>query len=855
MSAVNRAHPSLGLEVAMTRLPVLPLALLPLAALLWGASLPASGADALPQGARARFGEARFGHPGIVSWAVPLDGKRLLTMSSDHRARVWDVAGARQELDFAVGQGTGIVYSALTTDRKSFATVNSLDRTVHVWDLATGKEERQFAQLPLNQAFYHIGYSQDGKYLVSYHHDRVVRIWDAATGKEERQLALPPVANPNVATPGLLARFMPDGKSLAIVEEWSVRVLDPADGKELRWFGGHTAPITTFGFSPDGKLMATVAGDRHARVWDVATGKTVAKLPLPVGGGRHLGFDGDSKLLAVGAADRTVRIFDVASAKQVGQIDHGAPVVNSFTLAKDGKTLYLVMPGESIVRTYDVTTGKELSPPTGHTGSIAALAWSPDGKVLATAGSADRSIILWDAAGKMLRQLTALEGHATLLVQFAPDGKTLLSFGADRALRVWDVAEGKELRSFTCSPLGTFSLTLRRDGQLAVVSGQDHKLRVWDVTEGKELHKMEVKFPEGQRNLFFLPLSFAGDDRTVLSFSPGLIRRWDAVAGKEMAELKGPPFNYGMQPVVSADGKSVLTVSATTASLAELSGGQVRQTFAPPAPPAPPAAPGGGVRSLVAVSAATLSPDGRTLATASGDGTLRFWDTGSGKELVARTGLPLNCRLLTFAPDGKTLASAGPGAEVILWEVPGPTADGRLAVKEVTADKFDELWKDLSGEDATRAWQAILALESAPKEAVPFVQKHLKPGPALDDKGIAKLIGQLDAEQFQDREKATEELIRAGKPAEEAVKKALDNKPSAEAKQRLEFVLSKMAGKFGPELEEVRGARGVELLERIGTREALVVLEELAKGGESKLSAEARAAAERIKAKSPAPAR
>src|SRR5207248_8069656 len=133
-----------------------------------------------------------------------------------------------------------------------------------------------------------------------------------------------------VATAGLLARFLPDGKALAVVEDWSVRVLDPEGGKELRWFGGHTAPITTIGFSPDGKLLATVAADRHARLWDVTTGKTVARLPLPVGGGRHLGFDGDGKLLAVGAADRTVRVFDVASAKEVARIDHGFPLVTSF---------------------------------------------------------------------------------------------------------------------------------------------------------------------------------------------------------------------------------------------------------------------------------------------------------------------------------------------------------------------------------------------------------------------------------------------------------------------------------------------------------------------------------------------
>ena len=58
---------------------------------------------------------------------------------------------------------------------------------------------------------------------------------------------------------------MPDGKSLGIIEDWSLRVVDPADSKELRWFGGHTAPISSVGFAPGGKLLATVAADQMER--------------------------------------------------------------------------------------------------------------------------------------------------------------------------------------------------------------------------------------------------------------------------------------------------------------------------------------------------------------------------------------------------------------------------------------------------------------------------------------------------------------------------------------------------------------------------------------------------------------
>jgi WD40 repeat protein len=480
---------------------------------------------------------------------------------------------------------------------------------------------------------------------------------------------------------------------------------------------------------------------------------------------------------------------------------------------------------------------------------VSALAWSPDGKTLASAGAADHSIILWDAAaGTMLRRLPELEGHATVLLQFAPDGKALISFGADRVLRVWDVAGGKELRSFVISPMSYFSCAVSHDGKLAALASYDQKIRVWDVDKGEPLHQLDVKFPQGQGNFRFLPLAFAGDGRTLLSFSPyerGTVRRWDAASGKELGQLKGQPFALGVTPWLSADGRGMVTVSGNVTTLTELASGKARHAFSVATAPPPP-----GGRVIVPATGATLSPDSRVLAVAQGDGTLRFWDTGPAKELAVRKGLAGNPRLLAFAPDGKTLATAGPEAAVTLWDVPAPSAEGRLEAKDATTDKLYELWNDIGGEDATRAWQAILALESAPKEVVPYLEKKLRAEAPPDEKGIAKLIAGLDSEEFQEREDATQALVRAGPTAEAAVKKALENKPSAEAKQRLEFILNKMSGKLGPDVEEVRVVRAVEVLERVGTPEARKVLEEFAKGGEGRLNVEARAAAERLRAKS-----
>jgi hypothetical protein len=338
----------------------------------------------------------------------------------------------------------------------------------------------------------------------------------------------------------------------------------------------------------------------------------------------------------------------------------------------------------------------------------------------------------------------------------------------------------------------------------------------------------------------------------VQSLNERKVRRYDAVTGKDLGELTGTNVNYGNYSWQSGDGRGYVLMGTPTTTLYETATSKVRQTFTlPPAPPMP-AAPG-VPRPVAATNGGAVSPDGRTVATVTTDGVLHFWDSGSGKELVARKGLAPATRLLAFAPDGKALATAGPDLGALLWDVPGPTAEGRPAAKEVTAEALNDLWKDLAGDDAPRAWQAILTLASAPKESLPFVKKQLEPGAAPDGKQLARWVADLDAEQFQDREKATEELVRAGKTAEDVLKKALANKPTAEARQRLDFILSKLNGTLGPNLEEVRAARAVELLEKVGSAEARRILEEIAKGADGRLTAEAGSALGRLKAREPAP--
>jgi hypothetical protein len=127
---------------------------------------------------------------------------------------------------------------------------------------------------------------------------------------------------------------------------------------------------------------------------------------------------------------------------------------------------------------------------------------------------------------------------------------------------------------------------------------------------------------------------------------------------------------------------------------------------------------------------------------------------------------------------------------------------------------------------------------------MPLLRTHLKPAAPTDRDRLAKLVKDLDADAFEDREKATDELARLGAAAGSALRKALEGTPSAEVKQRVELLLDKLRTTASP--EQTRESRALELLERLATPEATALLKELAAGADdARLTKEAKAALKR----------
>ncbi|MER5350111.1 trypsin-like peptidase domain-containing protein [Kitasatospora sp. NPDC002551] len=320
--------------------------------------------------------------------------------------------------------------------------------------------------------------------------------------------------------------------------------------------------------------------------------------------------------------------------------------VDTVAFSPDGKILATAGDDKS-VRLWDVDTGKTLDTLTGHTNSVFSVAFSPDGKTLATA-SFDGTAQLWDVDTGSSR--TTLESHNGIVtaVAFSPDGRTLAT-GDGSDLNLIDVTTGttRVLKGHTDS---VYSVAFSRDGKTLATASLDGTARLWDVGTGS------TRTPLEGHSASVTWVAFSPDGKTVATASEDQTAKlWEVDTGSTLATLTG--HTGGVESVAfSADGKTVATGSADkSARLWDIETGFTRTALK------------GHVDSVFSVA---FSPDGKTLATGSVDTTARLWDLSTGTDLRGHTS---GVNTVAFSPDGKTLTVGSDDAAVRVWDVANRT--------------------------------------------------------------------------------------------------------------------------------------------------------------------------------------
>lgn len=508
------------------------------------------------------------GHGAWVNWVTfRPDGRFLASGDAGGQIRRWRLIDRVQVGPPLSGHDQDVMSVAYSPDGGLLAS-GSLDRTVRLWDGATGDPVGE----PMrghDEGVYAVAFSPSGQLLATASRDETLRLWDVRT---MAQLDRPIRGH---AGGVLTVAFSPDGKSLAsagadkVVRQWSV-----ADSSELAPpLKGHLGLIHHISFAPDGNTLVSASLDHTIRVWNLRERRAGGlRLRGHQGAVEVVAFSPDGRLLASGGRDHQIRIWDSSTQSMHGStFDHGAMVL-SMAFAPDGRRVISGGSDGSIkVWRLDKPSGAPALLGT-HGKEVAAIAIAPDGKTLAT-GSDDGSVRLWQLpgctpnrcqpTGQPTGQQTSgrrFTGHtdSVLALAFTPDGDRILSSGRDRSIRNCRLSPPAGCRQIGLQREAVYSLAISPDGRYLASGAGDATLQLWDLRS-----LQPVGEPVQGHQHWVLSVAFSPDGSVLASGSTdGTVRLWNTESRRPL----GPPLrghsDWVNSVAFSPDGKTLASASS-----------------------------------------------------------------------------------------------------------------------------------------------------------------------------------------------------------------------------------------------------------------------------------------------------